>query len=184
MNNLCDECPMRLFNTKHYNLKGVGNPFYGACIVIPNVDYEAYKKGDIGFSEQVEIIRSLLSSTGEGDDLYILPLIRCNEHISCELDNDSYLRCRTHFANDIRKYDFTDILLLGEAARRFLNCDITNNLNNLMVSPNNRRYYVNYSPLIKYVDEDKFKTFSAYLHKWYRVVKEQDYRSYNIIDIK
>ena len=43
---VCDLCPMRLFNTKHYNLRGVGNPYFGKCIVIPNVDYDAYKKGE------------------------------------------------------------------------------------------------------------------------------------------
>ena len=74
------------FNNKHYNLQGIGNPYFGKCIVVPNVDYIAYKKGDMGFSTQVEIIQDVLSSTGEGDNVFIVPLIRCNENISCDFD--------------------------------------------------------------------------------------------------
>ena len=53
---VCSECPIRLFNNKHYNLQGIGNPYFGNCIVVPNVDYNAYKNGSMGFSNQVEII--------------------------------------------------------------------------------------------------------------------------------
>ena len=48
---VCSDCALRLFNTKHHNLQGIGNPYFGICIVIPNVDYDAYKKGNIGYSE-------------------------------------------------------------------------------------------------------------------------------------
>lgn len=41
---ICEECPIRLFNNKHYNLHGVGNPYFGNCIVVPNVDYSAIRK--------------------------------------------------------------------------------------------------------------------------------------------
>ena len=177
---VCEECPIRLFNNKHYNLHGIGNPYFGNCIVVPNVDYSAYKKGSMGFSKQVEIIKEVLHlSTGEQDnldnldDIYIVPLIRCNETISCELDDNSYNRCLTHFANDMRKYQFKRILLLGDAGRRFLNCDITENLNTLMVSPNNKFYNINYSPLIKYKDNEKFFIFETYLIKWYNWCKSQ-----------
>ena len=174
---ICEECPMRLFNNRHYNLHGIGNPYFGNCIVVPNVDYSAYKKGSMGFSSQVNIIKEILHpSTGEQDnldDVYIVPLIRCNESISCELDDDSYKRCLTHFANDMRKYQFKRILLLGDAGRRFLNCDITENLNTLMVSPNNKFYNINYSPLIKYKDNEKFFIFETYLIRWYNWCKSQ-----------
>lgn len=178
--NICEDCPMRLFNTKNYNLHGVGNPYFGNCIVVPNVDYSAYKKGSMGFSEQVKIIKEVLHpSTGERDnldnldDIYIVPLIRCNETISCELDDNSYNRCLTHFANDMRKYQFKRILLLGDAGRRFLNCDITENLNTLMVSANNKFYNINYSPLIKYKNNEKFFIFETYLIRWYNWCKFQ-----------
>lgn len=168
---ICEDCVMRLFNTKHYNLQGVGNPYFGNCIVVPNVDYNAYKKGDMGFSSQVEIIKEVLNPfTGELnnlDNLYILPLIRCNETIACELNDDIYTRCLTYFAEDIKKYNFTKILLLGDAGRRFLQCDIKDNLETVFISPNQRLYNVNYSPLIKYVDKEKFDTFKGYLRKWY-----------------
>lgn len=175
--NICEDCPIRLFNTKHYNLHGVGNPYFGNCIVIPNVDYSAYKNGNMGFSEQVKIIKEVLNlSTGEQDnldDIYIVPLIRCNESISCELDDNSYNRCLQHFRNDMIKYQFKRILLLGDTGRRFLNCDITELLDTLMVSPNNRFYNINYSPFVKYKDNEKFFMFETYLIKWYNWCKSQ-----------
>lgn len=168
---VCEECPIRLFNNKHYNLQGIGNPYFGNCIVVPNVDYNAYKNGSMGFSEQVNIIKEVLHlSTGDRDNLdnlYIVPLIRCNENIACELDINSFNRCLTYFAEDVKRYQFKNILMLGDAGRRFLNCDIKENLNNIMVSSKGRFYNVNYSPLIKYIDEDKFEIFKTYLRKWY-----------------
>ena len=73
---VCDECAMRLFNTKQYNLQGVGNPSFERCIVIPNVDYIAYKNRSVTFSEQVKVIEDILhSSTGEVDILNSLYII-------------------------------------------------------------------------------------------------------------
>lgn len=171
-NSICNDCALRLYNTKSYNLQGVGNPFYGNCIVVPNVDYKAYKGKSMDFSTQVEIIKqTLYLSTGvEESNLYIVPLIRCNEQISCELDRDSYIRCLMYFQEDVIKYDFKNILLLGSAARRFLNVNINEHLNSLFLSENNRRYFVNFSPLIQYVDEKLFDTFKEYLIKWYNSI--------------
>ena len=180
---ICEECPIRLFNTKHHNIQGVGNPFYGKCIVVPNVDYKAYKLGSMNFSNQVSIINSIISSTGGYNQAYIVPLLRCNEHISCDVDDATYNRCLKHFIDDICKYDFRHILLLGDAARRFLHCDITDNLNNICISRNNRTYAVNYSPFIKYVDDNKFNIFQQQLIKWYTSVENNDFTQYNILRI-
>lgn len=187
MINVCSECALRLFNTKHYNLHGIGNPYSGNCIVVPNVDYNAYKKGDMGFSSQVDIIKEVLYlSTGEHDnliDLYIVPLIRCNETIACELTDDIYYKCLTYFREDVIKYNFQYILLLGDAGRRFLQIDIKSNLENIIISPNNRFYNVNYSPLIKYIDEEKFDVFKSYLRKWYYSCKTKYFPYKNYIKL-
>lgn len=183
--NWCKDCAIRLFNTKHYNLQGIGNPWDGKCIVVPNVDYIAYKHGDMTFSNQVKIIEDiLLSSTGVVDsNLYIIPLIRCNEHISCGLDTESYKKCINYFAKDVKDYNFKDILLLGCAGSRFLSIDVSYNLDNIFVSSNNRRYAVNYSPLIKYVDDTKFDVFTKYLQKWYNSTIFNNFDNYNIIKL-
>lgn len=181
--NYCEDCVIRLFNTKHYNLQGIGNPYFGNCIVIPNVDYNAYKKGGMEFSKQVEIIKSLISSTGELDDLYILPLIRCNEYISCELNEDSYLKCIGYLVEDMKKYQFKNIMLLGSAGRRFLNCNISDYFDTIFVSINNRRYWVNYSPLISYTDSDKYEIFKSNLIRWYNSIKNNDFSNYKILNI-
>lgn len=184
---LCNDCALRLFNDKHYNLSGVGNPYFGNCIIVPNVDYNAYRKGDMDFSNQVEIIKDILHlSTGVGenlDNLYILPLIRCNESISCELDNNSYNRCLQYFIRDIYKYQFKRILLLGDAGRRFFKCDITKYLNTLIISRNNRFYNVNYSSLIKYTNEEKYEIFKIYLIKWYNWCNTNINNYNNIVNV-
>ncbi|MBO7692968.1 MAG: hypothetical protein J6Y28_01630 [Acholeplasmatales bacterium] len=182
MTNWCKDCAIRLFNTKHYNLQGIGNCWCSRCIILPNVDYSAYKYGDMSFSTQVEIIKDILPSfTGELEsDLYLLPMIRCNETISCKLDKESYNRCLNYFARDVHKYQFKDILLLGSAATRFLNIDITSWLNTVFISSNNRRYVVNYSPLVSYIDSDKFETFKQNLIKWYNSSINNNFELYEI----
>lgn len=179
---VCEGCALKLYNTKSYNLQGIGNPFSGNCIVVPNVDYKAYKGKSMSFSSQVEIIKDvLLLSTGvEESDFYILPLIRCNEQISCKLDNMTYNKCLHWFANDIRKYDFKNILLLGNAARRFLNCNITEYIDTIMMSNNGRKYFVNYAPLVKYYDDKLFEIFKDKLIHWNKCVTTNMY-DYNIL---
>lgn len=181
--NYCEDCVIRLFNTKHYNLQGIGNPYFGNCIIVPNVDYNAYKKGGMKFSKQVEIIKSLISSTGGLDDLYVLPLIRCNEYISCELNEDSYLKCIGYLVEDMKKYQFKNIMLLGSAGRRFLNCNISDYFDTIFVSVNDRRYWVNYSPLINYTDSDKYEIFKSNLIRWYNSIKNNDFTNYKILNI-
>ena len=181
--NYCKDCVIRLFNIKHYNLQGIGNPYFGNCIIVPNVDYNAYKKGGMEFSKQVEIIKSLISSTGELDDLYVLPLIRCNEYISCELNEDSYLKCIGYLVEDMKKYQFKNIMLLGSAGRRFLNCNISDYFDTIFISVNNRRYWVNYSPLINYTDSDKYEIFKSNLIRWYNSIKNNDFTNYKILNI-
>lgn len=182
MNNpICDNCPIRLFNTKSYNLQGIGNPFYGNCIVVPNVDYKAYKNKSMDFSSQVEIIKDvIIPSTGvEESNFYIVPFIRCNEQISCNIDIETYKRCLYFLGEDIKKYNFKNILLLGNAARIFLDVNINEHLNSLFLSENNRRYFVNYSPLVQYVDEKLFDTFKEYLIKWYNSINSEMF-DYNL----
>ena len=100
MNTICKDCALRLYNTKSYNLQGVGNPFYGNCIVVPNVDYKAYKGKSMSFSSQVEVIKEvLIPLTGvEESNFYVVPLIRCNEQISREIDKRTFDNCLYWFA--------------------------------------------------------------------------------------
>lgn len=181
MNTICDNCALRLYNTKSYNLQGVGNPFYGNCIVVPNVDYKAYKGKSMDFSTQVEIIKeTLILSTGvEESNLYIVPLIRCNEQISCKLDAVTYNKCLHWFADDMRKYQFKNVLLLGNAARRFLNVNIKDYLDTIVLSKKGIRYFVNYSPLVQYIDDKLFDTFKEYLIKWYNSINNEIF-DYNL----
>ena len=56
---------------------------------------------------------------------------------------------------------------------------INDNLNNIFISRKNKRIYgVNYSPLIKYKDDDKFELFKNHLTKWFKSVNERDFSQY------
>lgn len=171
-NSVCNNCALRLYNTKSYNLQGIGNPFYGNCIVVPNVDYKAYKGKSMTFSAQVEIIKEVLSFlTGDIEQsIYIVPFIRCNERISCVVDQMTINNCLYYLAQDIKYYNFKNILLLGDSFRRFFNCNVKDYLDTIILTKNNRRYFANYSPFVKYTDEDLFKIFKEYITKWYNSI--------------
>lgn len=164
----CQNCPCRLYNTKGYNLNGVGSPYYGNLIVIPNVDYQAYKESNMNFSTQVEIINDVLhSSTGELEHkIFITPLIRCNEYISCDVNDDIINRCINYTNRDISMYGFTRILLLGSAVDRLLHKTIKHNLD-VYFCRKNFVIEVNYSPLVKYTNDDLYVTFKDKLCSWY-----------------
>lgn len=183
----CDNCCAKIFNPKHYNLKGIGSPYYGNCILIPNIDYNAYKHNDFGYSKQVEITCEAsmqFSSTGELSELvYFCPLIRCNELVTCKLDKASFNRCLAYYVKDVMQYDLKYILLLGESVTRMLDVTITDNLNNVFVTKDNRMYFVNYSPLIKFIDTNKYNIFVENLGKWINAISNKNFSNYNIIKV-
>jgi len=182
---ICNNCALRLFNDKCHCLKGVGNPYYGKVIVVPNVDYNAYKNKGMTFSKYVEIIREVLSpSTGGLEDYYIVPLIRCKLTDKCPLSNDIIKKCSIYTLSDIVNIHAVKVLLLGDAARYFLSIeDIADKTNKLYVTKDNdaiRGYSVSYSPFIKYVDDAKYKEFCNHLIKWYNANKDNNYNGYEI----
>ena len=183
----CLSCPVRLFNSKHYNLQGVGTATIGRCIVIPNVDYNAYKLGNIEFGSQVQIVKSIFNLSTGGVELtdfcYIVPLLRCNKTIACEIDNTIYNRCMNYFKQDVIKYQFTDILLLGDAGRVFFNCNIKDYVDYVIVSPNRRRYVLGYRPLTKYADDKLFEEFQRQLIKWYNATANNDFSNYKFLKL-
>lgn len=179
----CNDCALRLFNTKGYKIKGIGNPEAGRLIVLPTTDYNAYKHSSLNFSRQVEIIKTIISSTGVLQSLYILPLLRCNTTVSCEPNDYIYSRCMTYLGEDVRKYNFCDIMLLGDAVNKFFHIPIKDNLQNMFISRNGRRYCVNYSPLIKHINENLYKVFEDTLYTWYVNTQIKYYNNYNIIQM-
>ena len=181
--NPCEECPLRLFNSKCHNLQGVGNPFMGKLIILPNVDYDAYKHRNMSFSKQVEVLMQHISFTGELADTYIVPLIRCNESLGGDINDDIIRNCQYYLAKDFKTYDFKHIMLCGSAVDRFLHSSIHSLINSIVISNNNRKYYSNYSPLIKYVDENKFEIFVSKVDDFLYSTSNNDYSKYNIINL-
>lgn len=178
----CDNCVMRLFNNKKYHFKGVGNPWYGTCIIVPTVDYFAYKKGDMNYSSQVKVIKDVISSTGEVESIYITPLIKCTSYTGCIIDNTIISNCMNYLSKEVKTYDFKNILLLGDAAKHFLNIDsINDKLDTIYISRNQRRYFINYSPNVKHFNADNYKVFKHNLIKFINSIKNNYYGYYNIV---
>lgn len=181
--NVCEDCVLRLFNKRHHNLQGIGNPFMGKLIILPDIDYNAYKSGDMSFSKQVDIINQHTSFTGGLSETYILPLIRCSETIGCEATEDVVKRCLTYLSQDFATYNFRHIMLCGSSVFRFLNGNISNLDNKIVVSSDNRLYYSNYSPLIKYVNNELFDKFVINLNRFLNSAFSEDYTGYEIIKL-
>lgn len=180
---MCEGCALRLFNDKCHNLQGVGNPWCGRVVIIPNVDYGAYKFKDMAFSASVEVISNVISSTGRLENLYVQPLIRCTETTGCEANSDIITRCMSYLAEDFRTYQWKDVMLCGLSATRFLNVDVKDNLNSIFISANKVRYVVNYNPLVKHFNDVQYNKFCKYFMKWYFSSITQDYSEYNFVNI-
>lgn len=180
MTDNCKTCAIRLFNEKCYNIAGIGNPFSGNMIIISNIDDKAYKTNDLSFSEQINIMKNVIPSTGVVDILelcYITPLIKCRES-NCEADEHSLQCCIKNLANEFIKNKPNNVLVTGSAVNRFLNCSIHEYIDKYIVSKNNIKYFVNYSPLIKFNNNNKFEIFKHYFEQWIVAVKYNYFNNY------
>ena len=175
--NVCDQCPLRLFNNRGHNINGIGNIWSGSALVLPNVDIPAYKKQNMSFSSQVGIINTILPTGGQEQNLYIVPLIRCNEHFDIEITQRILHRCLHYFNEDVNNHQIKNIMLCGDAARRMLNIDDLKPYLDTVICENKtrRRYFVNYSPLVKYTNDEHFEVFKSHLLKYYNSITSKMY---------
>ena len=180
----CESCVLRLFNDKGYNICGVGNIWSGNALVLPNVDNDAYKKQDMSFSSQVEVISNILSTGGLEQNLYVMPFIRCKEFKDIEITNDIIRRCLNYFYKDVKTHQISNIMLCGDAARRYLNIDDIKTYLDIIIydTKTGIKYFVNYSPLVKYTNEELFKSFELHLNKYYNSVINNFYE-YEVMTI-
>ena len=181
---VCDNCALGMFNIKCKCLHGVGNPMSGMIIVVPNVDYNAYKNKGMTFSKYVEIVKdAITSSTGglEQLDPFIVPLIRCKLDERCPINELITRRCMLHTFADIRVNNIKKIMLLGSAANDF-GFDITKGKDKLYyIAP--FVYSTNYSPFIKFIDDNKYDEFRNRLVKWLTANKDNNYNEMEIVRI-
>ena len=182
--NVCEQCPLRLFNVRGHNINGIGNIWSGNALVLPNVDKSAYKKQDMSFSSQVEILQQILSTGGLEQNLYVMPLIRCNEHFDIEITQRILFRCLIYFNETVNTHQIKNVMLCGDAARRMLNIDDLRPYLDTAICENKtrRRYFVNYSPLVKYTNDEHFEVFKSHLVKYYNSIMTKMY-DYDIMII-
>lgn len=183
LNNKCSNCALGLFNEKCKCLSGVGNPMSGKLIVVPNVDYRAYKNRGMTFSKYVEIVKDILiPSTGglEQLDVFIVPLIRCKLTDKCPVTDDIAKNCMTYTFDDIVNNDIHKVMLLGSAAfyAGFPSSSITKD--KLFVL-GNVVYSTAYSPFVKFKDDIKYKELCNRLIKWYGADKTNNYNGMEIV---
>ena len=182
--NVCEGCPLGLFNTKVKCLSGVGNPMSGIMIVVPNVDYNAYNNKGMTFSKYVEIVKEVITPfTGGLEQLvpFIVPLIRCKLDDKYPVNESIVRRCMINTFADIRINNIKKIMLLGSAATNF-GFDITKGKDKLYyVSP--FVYSTNHSPFIKFIDDNKYDEFRNRLVKWLTANKDNNYNGMKIINI-
>ena len=167
--NVCKSCPLRLYNTKRHNFPGVGDIYSNVCILVPSVDYDAYKLKDFEKSRYVEVIKSIISPTGDLD-WYIAPFVRCHNSTNF-VSLDIIQRCYQHFRRI--ESNFTDIMLCGDAAN-YLNFKLKDMIGTAIRLKSGARLYFNYSPLVKFTDSDKFKVFEENLIKFKNAVTYKD----------
>lgn len=177
MINVCEQCPLRLFNIRGHNISGIGNTWSGNTLVLPNVDKSAYKKQDMSFSSQIEILQNILPTGGLEQNLYVIPLIRCNEHFDIEITQRIISRCYRYFEEDASTYQLKNIMLCGDAARHMLNIDDLKPYLDTVIcdKATQRRYFINYSPLVKYTNNERFEVFKSRLIKYYNSVMSKIY---------
>lgn len=177
---VCLDCPLRLYNTKGYNISGVGNPNYGNIIILPNVDKEAYKHQNFTFEQMIVTLNSLShSSTGVDilDYCYITPLIKCKIANSIILDDQIVKRCMENLKREILTYSPINFLLLGkDVMSHFLQYSI--NPDKMYVDICNRRWFNNYSPGITLYDHEKAQIFENGFIKWLNAVKSNNFSNY------
>ena len=86
-----------------------------------------------------------------------------------------------HTFADIRVHNIKKIMLLGRAASDF-GFDITKGKDKLYyVSP--FVYSTNYSPFIKFIDDNKYDEFRNRLVKWLTANKDNNYNEMEIVKI-
>lgn len=174
---VCKDCALRLFNDKGHNLQGVGNIWSGNAIVLPNVDYDAYKKQDMSFSSQVDVLCNHFPTGGLVANCYIVPLIRCREFNEIVINGDIIKRCLYYLMSDIKRYKIKNIMFCGDAARRYLNIDDIKPYLDTVICHNatRTRCFVNYSPLVKYTNDNLYKEFESHLIKYYNSIVTRMY---------
>lgn len=175
----CIDCALKLFNKKCCNLGGIGNPNNGIMIVVPNVDYVSYKYKSLEFSDYIEVIKSILSSTGGIEQVYIVPLIRCR--INNKFPPTKYIihKCMKYTFDEIRYYNIKKVMLLGDAAKD-MKFDIRNSKDKIYFI-GGIGYSTNYSPFVKFKDDKKYDEFRNRLIKWISANKYNNYNGMQII---
>lgn len=174
MANPCKDCPLRLFSDKGYPIKGAGNILYGNMIIVPTIDRIAYKNQNITFDTMVSILKDVIkSNTGESllNFCYITSLVKCAENKYCPITSDIKLNCFELFINEFNENPVRNILFLGKNT-----FDLFSNIQKYRLQHGMNycncnkplNFSWNYSPGIKFYDNEKFEIFEKELIKWFK----------------
>lgn len=172
----CKDCPLRLFNTKGYPIKGKGTTVYGNIIIIPTIDKNAYKNQDITFDAMVQDMIDIIHSSTGGqllDFCYITSLVKCTGNKRCPITPDIADKCFEHFIKEFNSIPIKHVLFLGKNTLQNLsdiNAERIRTGRNYCNCRKIRDYSWNYSPGVKYYDDKKFEIFKQALIDWYNYI--------------
>lgn len=185
--NICNDCALRLFNTKGHNIHGVGNAHYGNMIIMAYVDKESYKAQNYSFSKGVQMLNNhCISSTGEliTNYCYITPAIKCKIPITFEIGNDIIKRCTYILCREITQYNIRLVMLIGSANKLF-GCSPIGDINIVHVTRNLSKdgfIYYFHLPNVFYGNptEELIKTFNDGFSNWYNAIKTFNFNNYKM----
>ena len=101
----------------------------------------------------------------------------CEEKFDIEITDRILIRCSHYFEEDVNNHQIKNIMLCGDAARRMLHIDDLKPYLDTVICENKtrRRYFVNYSPLVKYTNDEHFEVFKSHLLKYYNSITSKMY---------
>lgn len=173
MSNYCVDCPLKLLKCKHHKIQGIGNLFSQNIIVIPAIDYNAAKSGNLMDDKQVKEILSTLSSTGGVDgllsDVYIVPLIRCPESNEIPINKAVFEHCILYLYEEYEMSLPINIIFLGKTYKHIRFVDITFGDRNYVKFNAHNVYYTYTYSLLNTTHKNEVKQI---LLDWYNTRNE------------
>lgn len=176
MKDVCQDCALRLFNTKGHNIIGEGCTQYGNVIIIPYIDKDAYRRQDITFDNGVKIVKDIITEECNEDILnwcYFTSLIKCNETTKCPVNDNILRRCFTHLIKEFNDIKPKNVLMLGtDTPAKVNDLNFYNySTHRPFIDVKGINFSWNYSPYVKYYNKERFNLFKSSLIEWFNQVK-------------
>lgn len=148
----CINCPNRIFNTGSYIIGGRGSIHGDIVFLFPKSDKE-YNNNNQLFID-VGNLYDEYSGRNNTEDVYMTYSIKCSCSNNYDTYNAAVNNCRKILWKELAKINYKYLFIFGEAWR-----SISNNPLPRFMATGGKYVLVNYSPFVKYKDENLYHTF-------------------------